>query len=250
MQFAIYINQPRATEWGLNLQQATLFAFLYELPSWATCHIIDGVSYYRIAYNKIISELPILSQHKDTIYRHMKALVNLGIIEVQQQGTDILVRVTRKGAEWNRKGVGDLALGKKSEGSEKNPSKLGKISDPTSEKNPTYHHNTTYPPSRSVNHHPLSPSNPEQHQEVEEYIRRETERAAGAGEIRKSRTKYAAGIRKQITTEGGRLTPERRKQLELWRGPSPKTISFPSHMDALQTQEYLRELEMLEGGNA
>lgn len=246
MQFTIYINQPRATEWGLNLQQATLFAFLYELSSWATCHIIDGVSYYRIAYGKIISELPILSQHKDTVYRHMKALAGLGVIEVQQQGADILVRVTRKGAVWNRDGAGNPAFGKKSEGSEKNPSRLGKISDPTSEKNPT-NHNTTYPPTKSVNLHPLSPSNPEQHQEVEEYIRLETDRAADTGEIRKSRVKYAAGIRKQIASEGGQLTPERRKQLELWRSPSPKTISVPSHMDALRTQEYLRELE---GGNA
>jgi len=238
MQFAIYINQPRATEWGLNLQQATLFAFLYELPSWATCHIIDGVSYYRIAYNKIISELPILSQHKDTIYRHMKALAGLGVIEVQQQGADILVRVTGKGAVWNREGAGDPALGKKSEGSEKNPSKLGKKSDPASEKNPTYH-NTTYPPTRSVNHHPLSPSTLEQ-QEVEEYIRLETDRAYRAGEIRTSRAKYAAGIRKQVEREGGRLTPERRQQLELWRNPPPTATSIPSHMDAQRTQEYLK----------
>lgn len=244
MQFTIYINQPRATEWGLNLQQATLFAFLYELPSWATCHIIDGVSYYRIAYNKIISELPILSQHKDTIYRHMKALANLGIIEVQQQGADILVRVTGKGAVWNRDGAGDPALGNKSEGSEKNPSNLGKISDPTSEKNPTYH-NTTYPPTKSVNHHPLSPSTPEQQEEVEEYIRLETDRAERAEEIRTSKAKYAAGIRKQITNEGGQLTPERRQQLELWRNPppSPRSIPdcdlYPSHMGVQQTRDYL-----------
>lgn len=247
MQFAIYINQPRATEWGLNLQQATLFAFLYELPSWATCHIIDGVSYYRIAYGKIISELPILSQHKDTVYRHMKALANFGIIEVRQQGADILVRVTRKGAVWNRDGAGDSALGKKSEGSEKNPSNPGKISGPTSEKNPTYH-NTTYPPTRSVNHHPLSPSDQEQQEEVEEYIQRQTDRAAQAGKIRNSREDYAAGIRKQIAIEGGRLTPERRQQLELWRNPPPSARSipgielYPSHMDAQQTQQYLKNL--------
>lgn len=238
MQFAIYINQPRATEWGLNLQQATLFAFLYELSSWADCHIINGISYYRIAYSKVVSELPILSQHKDTIYRHMKALVSLGIIEMQQQGADILVRVTGKGTVWNRDGAGNSALGKKSEGSEKNPSNLGKISDPTSEKNPT-NHNTTYPPTTSVNHHPLSPSIPEQQAEVEEYIQRETNRAAGAGEIRKSRVKYAAGIRKQIATEGGQLTPERRQQLELWRNPPPTTTSIPEHMDAFQTRKYL-----------
>lgn len=242
MQFTIFINQPRATEWGLNLQQATLFAFLYELPSWADCHIINGISFYRIAYSKVVSELPILSQHKDTIYRHMKALVSLGIIEMQQQGADILVRVTGKGAVWNRDGAGNSALGKKSEGSEKNPSNLGKISDLTSEKFPT-NHNTTYPPTRSVNHHPLSPSSiPEQQEAVEEYIQRETNRAASAGEIRTSRVKYAAGIRKQITTEGGQLTPERRQQLELWRNPPPKATSIPSNMDAHQTQRYLTEL--------
>jgi DNA-binding transcriptional ArsR family regulator len=246
MQFTIYINQPRATEWGLNLQQATLFAFLYELPSWATCHIIDGVSYYRIAYGKIISELPILSQRKDTIYRHMKALAGLGVIEVQQQGANILVRVTRKGAVWNRDGAGNPAFGKKSERSEENPSLLGKISGPTSEKNPT-NHNTTYPPTRSVNHPPFSPSGQEQ-QEVEEYIRLETDRAYRAGEIRTTKAKYAAGLRRQIDREGGRLTPERRQQLELWRSPPPAPRSipdsdlYPSHMGVQQTLDYLEKL--------
>lgn len=211
MQYTITINLLKATEWGLNLQQAALFGFLYELPSWADCHIINGCDYRWITYSKIILEMPILSQHKDTIYRHMKALAGKGLIEIQQQGSGILVRTTREGKRWNRD------LGKKSEGSEKNPSHLGGKSEPLSEKNPTYH-NTTYPLTKSKNH-PTPPSHNQEQEEVEEYIRRETDRAEYAGEIRTSRATYAAAVRRKIIAEGGRLTPDRRQQLSLWQTP-------------------------------
>ena len=212
MQYTITINLLKATEWGLNLQQAALFGFLYELPSWADCHIINGCDYHWITYSKIILEMPILSQHKDTIYRHMKVLTGKGLIEIQQQGSGILVRRTTEGKRWNRD------LGKKSEGSEKKPSHLGGKSEPPSEKNPTYH-NTTYPLTKSKNH-PTPPSHNQEQEEVEEYIRRETDRAEDAGEIRTSRANYAAAVRRKIIAEGGKLTLERMQQLDQWRIPT------------------------------
>lgn len=222
-QYNITINLLKVEEWGLNLQQAVFFAFLYELPSWANHHTIDGNSYHWITYGKIISEMPILSrsQKKDTIYKNMKVLSALGLIEVRYRGTDILVRTTEKGKLWNRGATDQTCLGKKSEGSEKYPSNLGKKSELTSEKNLT-NHNTTYPPTKSVNHHPLSPSAQEHEktaEEVEEYLQRETDRAEAAGEIRTTRAKYAAGVRKKIMVEGGKLTLERRQQLEQWQKP-------------------------------
>jgi hypothetical protein len=66
---------------------------------------------------------------------------------------------------------------------------------------------------------PPTPSVPKAVEEVEEYIWRETERAEAAGEIRTNRAKYAAAVRRKITAEGGRLTPDRRQQLTLWQTP-------------------------------
>lgn len=227
MQYTIKINQPKATEWGLNLQQATLFDFLYELPSWADCHILNGLDYHWITYSKIISEMPILSQHKDTIYRYMKFLSDKGLIEIQQQGLNIFVRTTRKGKVWNRDAAEKQALGKKSEGSEKNPSSLGKKSEPPPEKNPTYH-NTTYPLTKSKNHHPLPPlAHNQEKEEVEEYIRLETDRAEATGEIRTNRANYAAGVRRKITAEGEELTPVRREQLAQLRSPPTAFRTIP-----------------------
>jgi len=236
MQYTITINLLKATEWGLNLQQAALFGFLYELPSWADCHIINDLSYHWITYSKIISEMPILSQHKhkDTIYRHMKSLAGKGLIEIQQQGSGIFVRTTTKGKIWNRD------LGKKSEGSEKNPSHLGEKSEPPSEKNPTYH-NTTYPLTKSKNH-PSPPSHDHEQEEVEveEYIQRETDRAATSGEIRTTRQNYAAAVRRKITSEGGRLTPERREQLAQWLTPplAPRTAPAIDPHDTDLTRQF------------
>lgn len=137
MQYNIYINQLKAQEWGLNLQQATLFSFIYELPSWSDCHTIGGIAWHRITKGKLAKELPILTSKPDTIYRQMRILVDAGLIEVNHQGSLTLVRITPKGAGWNRD------LGNFSEGSEKNPSV-------PSEKFPTYHntiiHHLTTPP--------------------------------------------------------------------------------------------------------
>ena len=77
-------------------------------------------------------------------------------------------------------------------------------------------------------------------EEVEEYIERETNRAAGAGEIRTTRQKYAAAVRRKITAEGGKLTPERKQQLSLWQTPilvSSKAPLIDPH-DTYLTRRY------------
>jgi DNA-binding Lrp family transcriptional regulator len=87
---------------------------------------------------------------------------------------------------------------------------------------------------------PPTPSTPKVVEEVEEYIERETDRAADAGEIRTTRQKYAAAVRRKITTEGGRLTPERRQQLTLWQKPplvSSKAPIIDPH-DTYLTRRY------------
>ena len=128
MRFTILINQQRATEWGLNCQQAILFSFLYGLPSWANEHIKDGQSWYNISKNKICQELPILTDKADTAYRMLKQLEDKGLISVGAFDNKTYVRVTKKGKSWDDTGS-EKNPNSEAQGSEKNPSRVGKISD-------------------------------------------------------------------------------------------------------------------------
>lgn len=133
MQFSIYINQMRSLEWGLNLSQSALFAFLYEAQSWAEQIIIDGDTYYWVAKEKVIEELPILTDKPNTIRKLLVDIERLELISRAVRNNKPVFRVTEKGKLWNR-----------TEGGKKIPtkakSKAGKKSAPKSdqgqEKNP------------------------------------------------------------------------------------------------------------------
>ena len=128
MRYNIIINQVKAKEWGLNLQQASVFSFFYELPSWAESIIEDDKTYYFASKNKAVEELPILTEKKDTMYRIYKQIEEKGLISVIKKDGKDYILVTDKGKSWN-----DFKYN-----SEKNPNKLGKKSEGSSEKNPTY----------------------------------------------------------------------------------------------------------------
>lgn len=146
MQFTVTINQAKALEWGLNSQQALLFAFVYGCPSWANPVKTDSGIFFALSKAKITEELPLLTDKPDTAYRMLKALEEAGLIELSSTSNITLFRLTAKAAEWNKKLDGsekyptsEQSKGRKKirAGSEKNPSKVGKKSDPGSEKNPT-----------------------------------------------------------------------------------------------------------------
>jgi DNA-binding PadR family transcriptional regulator len=103
MQFTITMNQVKALEWGLNAQQALLFAFVYECPSWAKPVRTDGGIFYALSKAKILEELPLLTDKPDTAYRLLKQLEAAGVIELSHTAGITLVRLTDKGREWNRK---------------------------------------------------------------------------------------------------------------------------------------------------
>ncbi|MDP2505404.1 DnaT-like ssDNA-binding domain-containing protein [Oceanobacter sp. 3_MG-2023] len=106
MQFSIYINQPRALEWGLNFPQAALFSFLYEAPCWAKPIAQGGEVWISVSKDKVMDELPLLTDKPDTIKRHMKALEAAGLIvrKTLFRGKDSipLFRLTEKAKGWNR----------------------------------------------------------------------------------------------------------------------------------------------------
>ena len=154
MQFTITINQAKALEWGLNAQQALLFAFVYSAPSWASPVEQNGATFYALSKAKIAEELPLLTDKADTAYRMLKALAAADLIVLSSTSSITLVRLTEKALDWNRKHDGSEKyptpkeagkVGKKSDlprkkirsTSEKNPGNIGKKSEPGSEKNPT-----------------------------------------------------------------------------------------------------------------
>jgi len=146
MQYTVTINQVKALEWGLNSQQALLFAFVYESPSWANPIKTDTGIYFALSKSKIVEELPLLTDKPDTAYRLLKALRDAGLIELSSTSSITLIRLTEKAKEWNRKLDGsekyptsDAIDGRKKIRStlDKSPSKVGKKSDAGSEKSPT-----------------------------------------------------------------------------------------------------------------
>ncbi|CAG8866796.1 DNA-binding domain-containing protein [Pseudomonas fluorescens] len=138
MQFTITINQVKALEWGLNSQQAQLFSFVYECPSWAKAIKTDNGIFFVLTKAKIIEELPLLTDKPDTAYRLLKGLEKAGLVELSSTANVSLFRLTEKAKEWNRKLDGsekyptsDVFEGRKKirSTSEKCPSKVGKISE-------------------------------------------------------------------------------------------------------------------------
>jgi len=151
MRYTHNINASRCIEWGLNLNQGALVDIINQASSWATVSQIDGITYYWVSRNKVVSEIPLAYSKPDTVYRALKLLAEKGVIEHIKDGKKDLVRLTEKGKNWNVAGTsqGDLKLGNKSE-SEINPNKLGNKSENNSEINPTYN-NTSNSPNTNIN---------------------------------------------------------------------------------------------------
>ena len=146
MQYTVTINQVKALEWGLNSQQALLFAFVYGCPSWTKPIKTDDGIFFALSKAKIIEELPLLTDKPDTAYRMLKALEEAGLIELSSTSNITLFRLTEKAVEWNQKldGSEKYPTPPKNKGrknirstSDKSPIKVGKKSEQGSEKSPT-----------------------------------------------------------------------------------------------------------------
>jgi len=113
LMYSIQIDQPTAISWGLNSQQAMVFALIHQLPTWADSAQIDGDTWYHLSKGKLITELPLLTEKPDTAWRYLKQLVGLGVIETMPIGNRTHVRVTKKGKAWNRTKGGKISGGRK-----------------------------------------------------------------------------------------------------------------------------------------
>ena len=101
MQYITSINNQKCLEWGINATQGALFSLLYEANSWATEIIKNEKTYYFVSRNLIIQELPLFFDKADTVYRNLKALEKVGLIEYIKSEKKDLIRITEKGKTWN-----------------------------------------------------------------------------------------------------------------------------------------------------
>lgn len=131
MKYSSYIDNKTALDWGLNVQQAVLFDWIYTLPSWADIMTTgSGKRFYHASKNLACVELPLLTDKPDTIYRYYKQLEAKGLIELQKMGKKDFIHLTKKSSSWGRQGTSDH--------SEINPTLIGNKSESESEINPTY----------------------------------------------------------------------------------------------------------------
>ena len=101
MQYITSINNQKCLEWGINATQGALFSLLYEANSWATEIIKNEKTYYFVSRKLIIQELPLFFDKPDTVYRNLKALEKVGLIEYMKSEKKDLIRITQKGKTWN-----------------------------------------------------------------------------------------------------------------------------------------------------
>lgn len=150
MQFTVLINQTKALEWGMSAQQAMLFAFIYQVPSWARPVVVGQKTFYAISKAKIVEELPLLTDKPDTAYRILKALEVIEVIDLSSTSKITLIRITEKGRQWNRSDV--------------SPNMIGNSSVVTSENHPTNqitNNQITNQEETLVDHHDGRPSHDE-----------------------------------------------------------------------------------------
>ena len=134
MKYTLTINQKQALELSLtNVNQAIILQLIADAHSWAEHVIIGKDVYYWTARQKIAKELPLLNLKDDTVYRHLKSLRKINLIDYVKVGKKDCCRLTKKGKTYYVGNKSELELN-----SEINPIKLGNKSESVSEINPTY----------------------------------------------------------------------------------------------------------------
>lgn len=125
MQFSLHLDMLAVSRWDLNLSQAAVFAYVHSCSSWCD-KLKEDPEFYNIANSKIATELSCLSDKRDTMLRHVLALVEAGVIERRTVKSKQYVKLTAKGLEWHRRADEDEVVSRpglrgKSEHRENNP---------------------------------------------------------------------------------------------------------------------------------
>jgi DNA-binding PadR family transcriptional regulator len=101
MRYIIVVNQAKALELGIkNINQAIIFDILTTASSWAEKIQIGNKTYFWVNRKTIANQLPILKLKDDTIYRHLKNLSSLGLIEYVKSDKKDCIRISKKGKKY------------------------------------------------------------------------------------------------------------------------------------------------------
>ncbi len=102
MMYSIHINQVRCVEWGIKPSLGGIVDLVNQASSWAQATVINGTTYYWVEPGKVAEELISEGWKRDTARRHMNTLKEKGIIDIVIMDGKYYVRLTEKGATWNR----------------------------------------------------------------------------------------------------------------------------------------------------
>ncbi len=81
MKYSGNINYIKCLEHGLNLSQWAIMELMTLLPLWAEAQEIEWETYYYFSVKKILDELPIISESKRTLLRHIEILKEKWLIK-------------------------------------------------------------------------------------------------------------------------------------------------------------------------
>lgn len=131
MTYGLWIDFVHSIEWKFDKSEQLLFAWVYNVPSWADTVIFGTEIWYFASRNKVIQDMPFLTDKPDTVYRLYKALAAKGVIRWQKVGEKDCIQITDKGKKWNTSEI-NPSVGNKSEEPRKNIRSNSEI-------NPTYY---------------------------------------------------------------------------------------------------------------
>jgi uncharacterized phage protein (TIGR02220 family) len=134
MKYTLVINQKQSIELGItNVNQSLILGLIADAHTWAEHELVDGQIYYWTARQAIAKEIPLANLKPDSVYRHLKKLSELGLIDYVKNGKKDCCRLTKLGKSYYVGNESEI-----SKNSEINPSKFGNKSEKDSEINPTY----------------------------------------------------------------------------------------------------------------
>jgi hypothetical protein len=101
MKHTISVNQSKALELGLaDINQAHVFDLLTTASAWAVPVLLHFYRYYWVNRQVIMDELPMLGLKRDSVYRHLKALDDLGVIDYKKSVNRDFIRLTNLGKTY------------------------------------------------------------------------------------------------------------------------------------------------------
>jgi len=143
LKFSLYVDQPVAQAWGINLKAAHVFAVIYDASAWADRD--ETGEFWNVAKAKVVAEIPLVVSKVDTVYRIINDLRKAGVIDKRVVESKDFYRITPLGLQWNSSSRGQEVIGDTAcneSGFSSSSAVVGEISEGRknirgSEKNPT-----------------------------------------------------------------------------------------------------------------